>query len=228
MARKDNSENPGRIQQIRQAYTMTKRSDPRIGLILLAIGIIIFGVLLGVGFLIDSPIIMGVLGFTLAFLGVTIVFGRRAEAAAFNQMAGQPGAAAAALNSLTRGWVITPAVSANRNQDVVHRAVGRAGIVLVGEGNPNRLKTLLAAEKRKMARVLADVPVQDVVVGDHEDQVPLKKLKATLLRLPKTLSNSQVTDVNDRLRAMGDLLSNMPVPKGPLPKGARMPKGPGR
>ena len=42
----------------------------------------------------------------------------------------------------------------NRSQDVVHRAVGKAGIVLVAEGNPNRVKGLLAAEKKKMARIV--------------------------------------------------------------------------
>src|SRR5207247_1772794 len=81
-----------------------------------------------------------------------------------------------------------------------HRAVGKAGIVLVAEGNPNRLKGLVAAEKKKMARVVADVPVHDVIVGDGEGQVPLKKLRATLLKLPRVLPGAQVTTVNDRLR----------------------------
>lgn len=34
-----------------------------------------------------------------------------------------------------------------------------------------------------------------------------------------------MTETNDRLRALGDLLSKAPIPKGPMPKGARMPKG---
>jgi hypothetical protein len=225
MARKETSENPGRLKQIVLTYQMTKRVDSKVGLVVAAVGIVTFGVLLAIGFLIDHPIYLGILGFLLAFLAMAIVFGRRAERAAFGQMEGQPGAAAAVLENIGRGWSITPAVAMNRNQDVVHRAVGKAGIVLVGEGNPNRLKSLLASEKKKMARIVVDVPVHDVIVGDGEGQVPLKKLRTTLLKLPRVLPGPQVTTVNDRLRALGDLMSNMPLPKGPMPKGMRMPRG---
>ncbi|MFI9718632.1 DUF4191 domain-containing protein [Streptomyces sp. NPDC052396] len=226
MARKETSENPGRLKQIALTYRMTKKVDSKVGLVVAAVGIVTFGVLLAIGFWIDHPIYLGILGFLLAFLAMAIVFGRRAERAAFGQMEGQPGAAAAVLENVGRGWTTTPAVAMNRNQDVVHRAVGKAGIVLVGEGNPNRVKGLLAAEKKRMARIVADVPVHDIVVGDGEGQVPLKKLRTTLLKLPRVLPGPQVTTVNDRLRALGDLMSNMPIPKGPLPgKGMRMPKG---
>ncbi|GFH34997.1 DUF4191 domain-containing protein [Streptomyces pacificus] len=228
MARKDtaeNSANPGRLKQIALTYKMTRRVDPRVGLVVAGVGAVTFGVFLAIGFLIGHPIYLGILGFLLAFLAMAIVFGRRAERAAFGQMEGQPGAAAAVLQNVGRGWTTTPAIAMNRSQDVVHRAVGRAGIVLVAEGNPNRVKTLLAAEKRKMARVAVDAPVHDIIVGNDEGQVPLKKLRTTMTKLPRVLTGSQVTQTNDRLRAMGDLMGNMPLPKGPLPKGMRMPRG---
>ncbi|MGP3924076.1 DUF4191 domain-containing protein [Streptomyces sp. 8N616] len=225
MARQETSENPGRLKQIALTYQMTKRVDSKVGLVVAAVGIVTFGVLLAIGFLIGHPVYLAILGFLLAFLAMAIVFGRRAERAAFGQMEGQPGAAAAVLENMKRGWTVTPAVAMNRNQDVVHRAVGKAGIVLVAEGNPNRLKGLLASEKKKMARVVVDVPVHDVVVGNGEGQVELKKLRTTLLKLPRVLPGPQVTTVNDRLRALGDLMSNMPLPKGPMPKGMRMPRG---
>ncbi|MFI9080551.1 DUF4191 domain-containing protein [Streptomyces sioyaensis] len=234
MARKANTdgaagaENSGRLKQIALTYKMTRRVDSKVGLVVAGVGIVVFGVLLAIGFVIDHPLYAGILGFVLAFLAMAIVFGRRAERAAFGQMEGQPGAAAAVLDNVGRGWTVTPAVAMNRSQDVVHRAVGKAGIVLVGEGNPNRLRGLLAAEKKRMARTVADAPVHDIVVGDGEDQVPLKKLRTTLLKLPRVLPGAQVTAVNDRLRALGDLMSNMPVPKGPMPKGMRMPKGGGK
>lgn len=234
MARKEtaaDAANPGRLKQIAQTYKMTRRADPRIGLIIAAVGIVTFGVFLAIGFLIGHPIYLGILGFVLAFLAMAIVFGRRAERAAFGQMEGQPGAAAAVLDKIGRGWTTTPAVAMNRSQDVVHRTVGKAGIVLVAEGNANRVKSLLAAEKKRMARVVSDVPVHDVIVGTGANEVPLKKLRTTLLKLPRVLQGPQVTATNDRLRAMGDLMSNMPLPKGPMPKGAkgarppRMPRG---
>ncbi|MDQ8701392.1 DUF4191 domain-containing protein [Streptomyces sp. LHD-70] len=228
MARKDDAAsaaNPGRLKQIALTYKMTRRADSKIGLVLAAVGIVTFGVLLGIGLLIGYPVYLGILGVLLAFLAMAIVFGRRAEKAAFGQMEGQPGAAAAVLDNVGRGWTTTPAVAMNRSQDVVHRAVGKAGIVLIGEGNPNRLKGLLAAEKKKMARIVVDVPVHDFIVGNGEGQVPLKKLRTTMLKLPRVLAGPQVTQTNDRLKALGDMMSNMPLPKGPMPKGMRMPKG---
>ncbi|MFD3663463.1 DUF4191 domain-containing protein [Streptomyces sp. NPDC058659] len=230
MARKANTgsadaANQGRLKQIALTYKMTRKADPKVGLVVAGVGIVVLGVLLAIGFLIGHPVYLGILGFVLALLAAAIVFGRRAERAAFGQMEGQPGAAAAVLQNVGRGWTTTPAVAMNRSQDVVHRAVGRAGIVLVAEGNPNRVKTLLAAEKKRMSRVVVDVPVHDLTVGDGEGQVPLKKLRTTMLKLPRVLTGPQVTAANDRLRAMGDLMSNMPLPKGPMPKGMRMPRG---
>ncbi|MFD6534715.1 DUF4191 domain-containing protein [Streptomyces sp. NPDC060184] len=221
----DSAENAGRLKQIALTYKMTRRSDPKIGLVLAGLGIVVFGVILAIGFAIGHPLYLGILGFVLAVLAMMIVFGRRAEAAAFGQMEGQPGAAAAVLDRIGRGWTTTPAVAMNRSQDVVHRAVGKAGIVLVAEGNPNRVKSLLAAEKKRMARIVFDVPVHDIIVGDGEGQVPLKKVRTKMLKYPRVLSGPQVTAANDRLRAMGDLMSNMPLPKGPMPKGTRMPRG---
>lgn len=225
MARKETSENPGRLKQIVQTYKMTRQADSKIGLVIAAVGIVTFGVILALGFLIGHPIYAGILGLLLAFLAMAVVFGRRAETAAFGQLEGKPGAAAAVLENVGRGWTVTPAVAMNKSQDVVHRAVGKAGVVLVGEGNPNRVKGLLAAEKRKVARVVVDVPVHDFIVGTGEGELPLKKLRTTLLRLPRSLSGPKTTEVNDRLRALGDLMSNMPIPKGPMPRGMRMPKG---
>ena len=226
MARQETTdENPGRLKQVRLAYTMTKRVDPKIGLITAGIGIGTFAVLLVIGFVIGHPIYLGILGFVLGVLGAVIIFGRRAERAAFGQMEGQPGAAAAVLNNIKRGWVVTPVVAATRQQDAIHRAVGRPGIVLVAEGNVNRLRPMLAEEKRRMNRLIGNVPVIDIIVGDGEGQVPLKKLHMHLTKMPRTLPATQVTQINERLRAMGDMMSNAPIPKGPLPKSARMPKG---
>ncbi|MFD1828450.1 MULTISPECIES: DUF4191 domain-containing protein [Streptomyces] len=226
MARKETSENPGRLKQIALTYKMTRRVDRWIGFVIAGVGVVTFGVLLAIGFWLGHPVYLGILGFLLAFLAMAIVFGRRAERAAFSQMEGQPGAAAAVLDNIGRGWTVTPAVAVNRQQDVVHRAVGKAGIVLVGEGNPNRVRNLLASERKRMARIVGEVPVHDVVVGTGEGQTELKKLRTKLLKLPRVLQGPQVTEVNDRLRAMGDLMNNLPLPKGPMPRGMRMPRGP--
>ncbi|RNM14070.1 DUF4191 domain-containing protein [Nocardioides pocheonensis] len=225
MAKKDPSK-PGRISQILQSYQMTKKADPRIGLILLgtlvlvgAAGFALVYLLLG-GSLV-FPIVFGVL---LGTLAVMIVFGRRAQAAALAQIEGKPGAAAAALGLLRRGWQTDPAIGFTKQQDVVHRLVGPPGIVLIGEGNPNRLKALMASERRKHERVVAETTITELVVGDGPDEVPLRKLVRRVSRLPRTLKPAQMTDVLARLKALDANRSNIPLPKGPMPtsmKGAR-------
>ncbi len=213
---------PGKFGQIRAAYQITKRSDRFIGLILLGIFLAVFALLLGLGFLIGHPFILGFFGFMAATLATTMVFARRAERAAFSQLDGQTGAAYAALGTLRKGWVVTPGVAASREQAVVHRAVGRPGVVLVGEGP--RVGVLLAAEKKKYARIVPDVPLFEFQAGDGAGQTPLRKLPRELMKLPRTLPASQVSDVEKRLKAIGSL--NLSMPKGPMPKGARMPRMP--
>lgn len=223
---KDESKRAGRIAQIRSVYRMSKQSDTKIGWILLGLFLGVFAVFLVLGFVLGSPWLWGIFGLPVALLATTIVFGRRAERAAFSQVEGQPGAAVAVLNALRRGWTVTPVVSAApRTQDVVHRAVGRPGVVLIGEGSPNRVGQLVSAEKRRLARLLGDVPIYDFVVGTGDGQVLLKKLRATMVKLPRNLRKDQVREVNNRLRAIGDLQQKM-MPKGPLPKNVRLPRGP--
>jgi hypothetical protein len=231
MARKDDSAQDagapakqGRVAQIRSAYTMTRKVDPMVGWVTAAAGLLVFAVVLALGFLIGHPLYLGILGFLAGFLVATIVFGKRAEKAAFSQVDGQPGAAAAALNMLRRGWSVTPAVAVTRNQDIVHRAVGRPGVVLIGEGAPARVQALLVTEKKKVARYVPDVPVYDLQAGNGEGQVPLRKLNKHLMKLPRNITTGQVSEVNRRLKALGTM--NLPIPKGPMPKGMRMPRGP--
>lgn len=213
-----------RTGQIRAAYKMTRKVDPMVGWVTLAAGFLVFAVALAIGFLISHPVYVGIIGLMLAVLAATVVFGKRAEKAAFAQVDGQPGAAAAALNMLRRGWTVTPAVAVTKNQDIVHRAVGRAGVVLVGEGSPTRVGSLLAVEKRKVARFVPEIPVYDLQAGNQDGQIPLRKLNSHIMKLPRNLKTHQVTEVNRRLKALGTM--NLPIPKGPMPRSARMPRGP--
>jgi hypothetical protein len=138
-------------------------------------------------------------------------------------LAGQPGAAASVLESMRGSWTVTPAVSGNRNLDLVHRVVGRPGVILVAEGPASRVGQLLGAEKKRIARAAQQVPIYDFQVGEDEGQVPIGKLQRQVMKLPRNLTKAQVSELNDRLRA---LPQTMKMPKGPIPKGARMPKAP--
>jgi hypothetical protein len=214
------------IRQIGQAYRVASRTDKRLGLYTFGSAGLVLAAAVLVGVLVGPVWFWVVVGLPLAFLVGTIIFGRRAEAAVYSQIEGQPGAAASALQTLRRGWVVEPAVAVNRQQDVVHRVLGKPGIVLVGEGSsPGRVRNLLAQEHRRHARIATDVAIHELVVGTGENEVPLRKTARAVQKLPKSLSPAQVTEVRNRLRAMPSGVNQMPIPKGPLPKNVKLPKG---
>jgi len=212
-----------RRQQLVATFRMTKRTDRHLGLLLLGTFLVAGGlgfalfyfVMPGSGIL--SLILAIVGGLLLGLLATVILFGRRAQKSAYSQMAGTPGAGARALSTLRRGWKTDQMVAFNKQQDMVHRVVGPPGIVLVGEGNPQRVKTLLANEERRHARVASDVPIHQVVVGDGEGQVPLTKLVRHVTKLGKSVKGAALTDLLSRLRAIDANRPNLPIPKGPMP-----------
>lgn len=214
-----------RFAQLKQTYTMAKRTDRRIGLVSGGVVLLVLAVIVGLALLLGSIWWLWlVVGFPMALLSGAVVFGRRAERAIYKQMAGQPGAAASALGTLRKQWIVTQAVAVNRNQDMVHRVLGRPGIVLVGEGSsPNRVAGLLAQERKRHTRVAFEVPVTEIVVGDGDGQVPLRRLSKHITKLGRKLPASEVTEVNNRLRALQS--QPIPIPKGPLPRGAKLPRG---
>jgi hypothetical protein len=225
MAKNDDApEKQGRLKQIRSAYRLTKKSDPRIGLLLAGIFLAVAAVFVVLGLLVGPWYVWLPIGVPLALLATTVVFGRRVEKAAYTQIEGQTGAAASALQTLRRGWNVTPAVAVTKNADIVHRVVGRPGIILVGEGQPSRVKNLLTAERKKHVRVAGGAPVIEIVAGDGEGEIGIRKLSKHVMKLPAVLQPSEITDLLQRLKALDAVRPQVPMPKGPMPtnlKGAR-------
>ena len=213
----------GRIAQMRQAYRITKNSDPNIGLILLLWFLLVGGVFAVAMLLLFDRGVLGIIlavvfGILTGVLAALIVFGRRAERAAYAQVEGQPGAAASALQMLRRGWIVKPVVAFTKNQDIVHRVVGKPGVILVGEGNPNRVKSLIASEKRKHARIVGEsVPIVEVIVGREEGQVPLPKLNRHIQRMKKSVKPAEQTSIVNKLKALDAMRPAAPMPRGPVP-----------
>ena len=218
MAR-EKSGKPGRIKQIREAYRLTKPGDPKLGLILL--GTFVFGALVGTALMVLIPpsllVLDIIVGVMIGVLATLIVFGRRATKSQIKQIEGKPGAALAVLRVLRRRWRTDEMIAFTKQQDVVHRLTGPPGIVLLGEGDPQRVKQLMAAEQRRHQRVVADVPVHQVTVGYGEGQVPLGKLARHLTKMKKQITPAQMTDVVARLRAIDASRPAVPLPKGPVP-----------
>ncbi len=213
-----------RVRTIRDNYRMARKFDPRLGWILLAIFVIGIALGISVGIATRNPITWFIVGLSLSLLTVTIVFSRRAMRSAYRSIEGKPGAAVAVVQNMTKqGWGITPAVAANKSQDMVHRAVGRPGVVLIGEGTSPGLAALLANERKRTARFVADAPIQEIVIGEGPGEVRISKLDKHLRKMTKSLAPGEVTTLRRKLEALAT--NPAPIPKGPMPKGGRIPRG---
>ena len=161
-------------------------------------------------------------GIVLGAMAAMIIFSRRVQANVYKQAEGTPGAAAWSLQNNLRGkWRVTPAIAGTSHMDAVHRVVGRPGIILVGEGAPHRVKPLLAQEKKKIARVVGDTPIYDIIVGNEEGQTPLRKLNQSLMKLPRNISANAVSELDNRLVALSARTAQTGLPKGPMPAGVK-------
>ena len=211
-----------RRKQIVETYRMAREYDRALPwwmlgafLVFGAIGFGIFWLLPGSG---TFGLIMAIVGALLiGLLAMMIIFSRRAQRAAYARLEGQIGAAARALSMLRRGWTVEEMIGFTKQQDLVHRVVGPPGIVLVGEGNPNRLRQLIASERRKHERVAAEFPVHEVLVGSEEGQVPLPRLVRHVQKLGRQVKPAEITDIINRLKALDAQRPKVPLPRGPVP-----------
>jgi hypothetical protein len=214
-------EKQSQLSVLKDAFKLVKGNSPLalVWCLLVFVLILVFGVIIGNN--LGHPIYAGFLSLPLGFLAAFFLFTRFANTAAFSSIEGQLGAGASVLMSIKRGFITTPAVNVNRDQDMVHRVSGKAGIILVGEGG-FAVRSLMQDEKRKMERFLSGVPITEVYVGEGQNQVSIRKLQKHLKKLPKKLNTTQLREVRARLRSVGGL--NLPMPKGPMPGNIRMPR----
>ncbi len=207
------------MKQMWQVFQMTRRYDPKaqwwmlLGFVLAVAAGVLLAILLAAGnvFLMIMWILAGVLA---GLLTAMIILGRRAEKAAYSQISGQPGAVGAVFkSSLPRGWAGSemPVNVNGRTQDAIYRAVGKGGVALVAEGPASRTKRMLEDERRKVKRVLPNVPITVYHVGPDEDSIPLHKLSKTLRKVKNELTKAEVLAVTNRLSSLNNQL---PIPKG--------------
>jgi len=213
----------GRFKQIRMVAKLVNEQNRRALPIVFGSAALVILVFVLIGLLTGLAAFLIPVGVLLGVMTAMILFGRFAQQAQYSAIDGQLGAAAAILQSMRGDWTVTPAVAGNRTMDVVHRAVGKPGVVLVGEGVPSRVAALLAAERKRTERVAHGVPIHEFQAGSGEGQVPVSKLQRKITMLPRSLRPAAVSDLNYRLKA---LAPTMQMPKGPMPKGARMPRMP--
>ena len=206
--------------QIFQAFKMQRKEDK--GLIPWMLGsfLVVAAVVFGIGWLLGVPWLLLPIGIVLGLLAAVIIFGRRVQRTVFGKADGQPGAAGWALDNLRGKWRVTQTVAATTQLDAVHRVLGGPGVILVGEGATHRVKNLLSQEKKRIARLVGETPIYDFIVGNEEDQVPLRKLQNRMMKLPRNLKPKEVDALETKLSALGNRGAAMP--KGPMPQGAKM------
>ncbi len=213
----------GRIAQVKDGYLAIRQLDRAVGRWMALAALATILVIVGIGWFLGHWLYALILALPAAALAATLVMNQRGNKAMYGAMDGQPGASGVALSSLgSRGWYTSQepvAVDSMRGTKVsdltgaalVFRALGRPGVVLIGEGPSGRVAKLLKAEEKKVGRVAPGVPVHLVTVGDGEDDVPIRKLTSRLNRMKVVLTKDEVAMVDKRLRSLPGLRAGIPA-----------------
>ncbi|NDA80801.1 MAG: DUF4191 family protein [Actinobacteria bacterium] len=212
---------PEWIKTLRQAYGVTREARPLLPLLLGVVFTLVMAIGIGIGVVVGRTIYISLMTIPFALIATLFLFSRLAESSAYASIEGQAGAGASVLMSIRKGWTTTAGVQVARNQDLVHRSLGRAGVVITGEGS-NNVRVMMTDERRKMERFLSGVPVYEVLVGEDQGRVPLRKLQKHLKKLPKKLTKSQLREARAREKSLGG--AKLPMPKGPMPNMRKIPK----
>ena len=209
-----------RRRQIWEAFKMQRRDDKALLPLMIGSLLVCTAVVFGIGLIFGVQWLVLPIGIAIGLLAAISIFGRRVQSSVYKKAEGQPGAAGWALDNMRGSWRVTQGVAGTTHLDAVHRVIGRPGIILVAEGAPHRVKTLLAQEKKRTSRVAGSMPIYDVIIGNDEGQVPLKKLQRHLMKLPRNISTKDMDAMEAKLAALGTRAAALP--KGPLPAGAKM------
>jgi hypothetical protein len=211
----------GRLRQIGMVFSFTAKRDK------LFLPLVIAAVLL--------PLIAGTLlvtfGGTWVWLVVSVmaalvlamaVLSVRSNKAMMIEAEKQPGAAASIVENMRGDWRVTPGLASTTQMDFVHLIIGKPGVILLGEGNPSRVRSLIGQERKRLSKVIGSAEMRDFMIGNEEGEVPIRKLRMTLMRLPRTLTPKDVNALDKRLKALS---ARPQLPKGAIPKSMRPSKG---
>ncbi|MGF3055308.1 DUF4191 family protein [Microbacterium sp. YY-01] len=223
---------PGFFSQIRSLFRFTRDIYPWLPWLQISVLLLGIGGGLIVGFLMRpfswiTVVLWAVTGLMVGVLAAMFIMTRLSTKAMYQKIDGMPGAAGHVLStSLGRSWQAADSpVGVNpKTQEAVYRAVGRGGIVVVGEGSRGRLTRLVNEEKVKAKRVAHGVPVTVLYLGHGEDEVPIDALAKTVKKLPKSIDKPTQAAVIKRLESVSQSLSSLPIPKGIDPLKARAPR----
>jgi hypothetical protein len=210
-----------RLKQIGMVFSFTAKRD-KLFVPLVVIVVLVPLIAVGVAIALGVSWIWSPLGVLLALLGTVIVLNLRSQKAMMKEAEGQPGAAASIIENMRGDWRVSPAIASTTQFDMVHLVIGRAGVILIGEGNTGRVKGLIAQERRRLVKVIGNAELRDYMIGNEEGQIPLAKLRNLLIRLPRSITAKDVNSLDKRLKALS---ARPQMPRGALPKNMKPPKG---
>ncbi|MEV6599312.1 DUF4191 domain-containing protein [Actinoplanes sp. NPDC051346] len=205
-----------RLKQIGQVFAFTARQDKWF-VALLAGAVLIPLALTVLAFVLWGWIWIPI-GIMVTLLAALIVLNLRSNTAMMNAAEGQPGAAASIMENMRGDWRVRPAASSTTQFDMIHIVIGRPGVILLGEGQPQRVRSLLGQEKRRLSKVIGSAPMYDYVIGSQEGELSIRKLRTTMMKLPRNLTGKDVNALDKRL---GALMARPQMPKGAIPKNMR-------
>ena len=203
------------LQNIKDSYTISRRSYPWVGGVMLTASAACLALGVAVSFATGMSLWYWLfLSVLLALMVDMIILSLTVRRASYAQIEGMPGAAKAVLDQIGRGWFVEPdPVAFTKDKDLVWRLVGRPGVVLIAEGPSTRTRRMLAEEERKVHRLLSTVPTHTLQVGTDAGQVRLAELSKTLRKLPTkptSLTDTEITQVSKRLTSMAG--KSLPIP----------------
>ena len=86
--------------------------------------------------------------------------------------------------------------------------------MLVGEGNPNGVKQLLAQERKRLKRISGDVPIHTDRGRRGRGPASIDKLQVAMTKLPRELKKTEVPKLERKLKPLD---RDLPMPKGYMP-----------
>jgi len=213
----------GFFKKLKQIFSYVHQANPKV--IWYVIGAFALPILISIPlmFVFNNYIFPEIFGILIGLILGLMVLSRSADKIGYDQVMGKPGAAGAVLRAVNQGgWDFPeePIYINQSTQDLIFRGTGRAGVVLVSEGKKTRIKQYMDKEENKIKRILPNVRIIKIYSGEEEDQVSIKKLRKTILKLKPVLTKTELTKVQKRLIALGGF--NLSIPKGIDPMKMRM------
>lgn len=219
----------GRIKQIGLVFKFTTKQDKWFlpwasAAVVLPLALTAVMIAVGLGWM-WLPV-----GIMTSLLALLIVLNLRSSKVFMSAAEHQPGAAASIVERMRGDWRVTPAISSTTQMDMIHMVLNRRGVILIAEGDRQRVKGMLGQEKKRLSKVIGSAPLHDFILGHGENEVPLRKLRVRLTALPKAMSGKDVNSLDKRLKALS-ARPRMPkgaIPKDMMPKNIRPPKNAAR